>query len=437
MEQIKVNFDKKLGKMKPMHAVNNGPVHKFDTDMAVSNFEAYKAAGIPYARNHDANHYSTYGGPHTVDTYAIFPNFDADPYDENNYDFACTDEYLRVIDAAGTKIFYRLGVSIEHYIKKYYAKPPKDFEKWAIICEHIIKHYVYGWANGFHYDIEYWEIWNEPDNNNVSLTWGGTSEQFYVFFNTAYKHLKAAFPELKFGGPSAAMGIWNKQWLEGFFDSLQMKPDFFSWHIYARDVETVTDHIRKYRKWLDERGFTETESILNEWNYVCGWEKEDWLYSKRIIKNMKGAAFIAGVISASQYEDIDMLMYYDARPCGMCGMFDTDFVCDTLKGYYPFKMFNEVYSLDNAVEVETIENVYSVAATNGDKSAVMATYFDDNLSNGKKEILFTLNGLIKEKTAEIYLLDDTHDMELIKTVKVTNALKLNMELYSSVLIKIL
>ncbi len=436
MQNIKVDFSKKLGKMKPMHAVNNGPVHKFNTDMAVSNFEAYKAASLPFARIHDANHCSSYGGPHIVDTYAIFPDFDADPYDEASYDFACTDEYLRVIDASGTKIFYRLGVSIEHYIKKYFAKPPKDFKKWAIICEHIIKHYVYGWADGFRYDIKYWEIWNEPDNNNPSLTWGGTPEQFYELFNVAYTHLKASFPELKFGGPSAAMGIWNKQWLEGLFESLQMKPDFFSWHIYAQDIEAVIDHIRKYRNWLDEHGCAKTESILNEWNYVRGWEKEDWLYSKRVMKSMKGAAFIASVISASQYEDIDMLMYYDARPCGMCGMFDTDFVCDLLKGYYPFKMFSELYKLGECVAVESVDNIYAVAATNGDSSAIMLTYFDDALSEGSKDISVALDGICNEKTAEIYLLDDEHDMELVDTVKITNELKLNMKLYSSVLIKI-
>ena len=27
----------------------------------------------------------------------------------------------------------------------------------------VIKHYNSGWANGYHYNIKYWEIWNEPD----------------------------------------------------------------------------------------------------------------------------------------------------------------------------------------------------------------------------------------------------------------------------------
>ena len=45
---------------------------------------------------------------------------------------------------------------------------PKDFKKWAVICEHIIRHYTEGWADGFFYDMPYWEIWNEPDLDSDS-----------------------------------------------------------------------------------------------------------------------------------------------------------------------------------------------------------------------------------------------------------------------------
>ena len=51
-------------------------------------------------------------------------------------------------------------------IKPYHTFPPKDPEKWARICEHIIRHYTEGWADGYHYNIRYWEIWNEPEVQN-------------------------------------------------------------------------------------------------------------------------------------------------------------------------------------------------------------------------------------------------------------------------------
>ncbi len=154
MNTVKIFENQLTGKVKPMHAVNNGPVYKEANDQSITNMDAFRDAGIPYARNHDASIFYNYGGEHIVDVHAIFPNFDADPYDENNYDFVCTDEYLRVIDLAGTKTFYRLGSKIEHWIKKYGTLPPKDFKKWAVICEHIIRHYTEGWASGFNYDIE-------------------------------------------------------------------------------------------------------------------------------------------------------------------------------------------------------------------------------------------------------------------------------------------
>ena len=179
MANISIDFSRSVGKMKPMHATNNGPKYKFASDQRVTNLEAFQRAGIPYARNHDASFLSVYGGEHTVDVNFIFRDFDADPYDPASYDFVLTDEYLQVIELSGAKVFYRLGSKIEHWKKKYNTLPPKDFKKWAIICEHIIKHYCYGWADGFYMDIEYWEIWNEPDLDADDSTnkrcWGGTA----------------------------------------------------------------------------------------------------------------------------------------------------------------------------------------------------------------------------------------------------------------------
>lgn len=150
METIKVDLAKKCAEFRLMNCVGNGPIHKRHAkNQPSSNFEEYKAARIPYARNHDASYCASYGGEHTVDISAIFGNFDADLYDENNYDFACTDEYIEITEEAGTKTYYRLGQKIEHYIKKFNIHPPKDFKKWAIICEHIIRHYTEGWANGY------------------------------------------------------------------------------------------------------------------------------------------------------------------------------------------------------------------------------------------------------------------------------------------------
>ena len=190
---VTVNPADVVGPVKIMNAVNNGP-SKARADQSRGNFTDYKALRIPYARTHDSINQATSNG-HTVDISAVFPNFDADENDPKNYDFAYTDKFLGTIIAAGTKPFFRLGQTIENGIKKYHVYPPKDFAKWARICEHVIRHCNEGWCEGHEWGIEYWEIWNEPDaeldeNRHNSCQWQGTKAQFFELYKIAAQHLK-------------------------------------------------------------------------------------------------------------------------------------------------------------------------------------------------------------------------------------------------------
>jgi hypothetical protein len=190
MVELKINLNETNGNIKPMNAVNNGPTYP-SIRKTYTSFDAYKALNIPYARNHDASFFNGYGGEHTVDVHRIFRNFDADENDPANYIFEPTDKYIRTTLDAGTETFYRLGASIEHGYK-YGTRVPKDFAKWARICEHIIRHYNEGWANGFEYGIKYWEIWNEPECGNSPTNhpcWQGTLDEFLELYCVAAKHL--------------------------------------------------------------------------------------------------------------------------------------------------------------------------------------------------------------------------------------------------------
>ena len=417
--RITVDFAKTCGPVKPMHSVNNGPVYKFAADQRITNLDAFRDAGIPYARTHDASFYSTYGGEHIVDVNMILTDFYADPTDPASYDFQLTDEYLRVMELAGTKCYYRLGSKIEHWSKKYNTLPPKDFHKWAVVCEHIIRHYTEGWANGYHMDIEYWEIWNEPDLDPDDSThkrcWGGTAKQFYELFVITFKHLKACFPHLKIGGP--AVSSIKPEWMKGFFEALgDLRPDFFSWHVYGATVEKVQQKIRQARELLDAYGFTECESILNEWNYVKGWHDDEWIYSLKMEKGLKGAAFIAATMLMSQYEPLDNLMFYDARPCGMNSMFCTDFVNEKLKGYYPFWMFNKLYTQEAAVPVSTEGECVWDAAARGEEQNVMLSYFDDNDDAPAREVKVEFKNVKNDKGVRLsyYCLDGEHDATVVR-----------------------
>ena len=143
--EVTVDFACGQGKVKPLHGVNNAPV-RVNGKQGQNEF---KAAGIPFVRTHDTAY--GYGGTHYVDIPNIFPDFDADETDPASYDFALTDAYLKPLVEAGCRIFYRLGVTIENNwkIKAYNIYPPKDFAKWARVCEHVVRHCNEGWANGF------------------------------------------------------------------------------------------------------------------------------------------------------------------------------------------------------------------------------------------------------------------------------------------------
>lgn len=422
MNKITVDFNKETRAIKPMHSTNNGPIKGTGFGGQKTSIpEFWKQAGIPYARNHDAAFCAAYGGEHTVDITNIFPDFDKDPYDENSYDFIVTDEYIRFTLECGTQTFYRLGQKIDHRIKKYDPIPPKDFKKWAVICEHIIRHYNEGWANGFNYGIEYWEIWNEPDldpeDATNKRTWTGTQVQFFELYETAATHLKNCFPNLKIGGPACA---FREPWFIKFLnyitrDGKKVPLDFFSWHCYGSTPEKMFDRSKFIRNKLDEFGFAETESILNEWNYIKSWD--EFIYSVKQVISIKGAAFTAACMCGAQsLTDIDMLMYYDARPCAYNGLFDF-YTKEPLKGYYPFRMFNTLYSLGKGCECITEgDNIYAAAAKDEKgNSAVMFSYFtDDDNNTADKIIELDIEGGKAEY--QMYLLDKDHSEQLMGNV---------------------
>ena len=206
-------------------------------------------------------------------------------------------------------------------------------------------------------------------------------------------------------------------------------------------VEVVQENIRRIRRILDEYGFFETESILDEWNYVKGWNGEDWLYSLRTDKNHKGAAFVAAVMEMAQSEPVDMLMYYDARPSCMNGLFSTDIVSDKLKGYYSFYAFNKLYRLGTAVEAKSdTENLYVCAATNDTEAAVMLTHYSDEEKDAV-DVSLSLSSLGTDEGCEIeyYLLDQTHNLDLVfKATYYGDKFvpTLNMPNYTTYLIKV-
>ena len=408
METIRFDMASDFGAFKPLNATNGGAVHKrHAADQYRSNFEEYKRARIPYARNHDSQGITAYGGTYSHDITKLFPRFEADPYDAASYDFACTDEAILVTLEAGTKTFFRLGEGIEHDIKKHDTLPPPDFRKWAVICEHVIRHYTEGWANGFHHDMPYWEIWNEPDldtdDSPNKRCWGGTRAQFFDMYEITAKHLKKCFPHLKIGGPASC---GNEPWCEAFLAEMRRRDvpmDFFSWHIYTAKVPEISKKAYRMRALLDKYGYKDAESILNEWNYNKSWT-DQFVYSLQVIHSVKGAAFLMAGISVSQSAPIDMLMYYDTRPSAFNGAFDY-YTLEPLKGYYALYWYGSFYDLCQEKRAQSLpQDIYALCGINGaGKLQCIITYYTDMDGMQTREIALDFG---RESSFEISMVDD-------------------------------
>ena len=435
MKLLRFDLTKKAGEFKILNATNGGPWHKRHAkDQFRSNFEEYKAARIPYSRNHDSGIIGIYGGPYSHDITNIFPNFDADVNDPASYDFACTDEAILATLDAGTETFFRLGQTIEHQIKKHGTIPPKDFNKWAEICEHIIMHYNYGWADGYNLNIQYWEIWNEPDldpdDSKNKRTWGGNRTQFFDLYEIAAKRLKSRFPELKIGGPALA---GDEEWAKHFLIEMKKREvpiDFFSWHIYCVWPRDMMAKAARIKKILTETGYENAESILNEWNYVRGWTDE-FKYTIKTIHGLKGASFVMACITDAQKCDgIDMLMYYDTRPSAFCGAFDF-YTYEPLKTYYTLNWYGKFYDCEKEIRCETeAENIYTLCGVDKEgKALCIITNYSDDDNMTSKDIKIDFG---KEGKYEIYVVDEEKDGELILT---TDKLEFNIKPWSFVLIK--
>ena len=386
--QISVDFTKPQAAIKPMHGVGQPPFQGINFDM----FKYLKDASIPYSRLHDVG--GAYGGFRWVDIPNIFRNFEDDEYSEESYDFAFTDLLIKALIENGVEPFFRLGVTIENYakIKAYRIYPPKDPKKWAVICEHIIRHYTEGWANGFFYDIKYWEIWNEPDNFEEieeNCMWRGTKEEYYELYTVASKHLKSCFPHLKIGGYAscgfyALSGNFIKEaassprysyfitFLDGFLDHIKKEGapiDFFSWHSYDNIKNNIV-YAEYARARLTEAGFPECEILCNEWNTEM---------SKR--GTARHAAVLMGMLIAFQRTEMTSAMFYDAGlSIGVFGSLFNPLTKEPFPAYYAFYAFGELYRLGCEVQSTVTESdgVYALAARNDERGCIVIANTEEN-----------------------------------------------------------
>jgi hypothetical protein len=379
---IRIDFDSVVGEMKPVHNIDRMP--EYVTGSRINGY--FTEANMTSCRTHDINQ---------TDLFRIFPDFSKDVNDESSYYFEETDRVLASIADAGMEPFFRFGISwSDPVLSREQLQPPADFEKWAQICEHIIMHYNEGWADGFRYNIEYWEIYNEPDCQEVpeeNNFWQGTPEEYYRLYDVTAKHLKSRFPSLKIGGygscgfyaltktkalntGSSPRNQYFIKFFEDFLDYIEKNKtpmDFFSWHSYTT-TEKNSIYIDYVREKLEKAGYGETEIIIDEWNYN---PTENEKIDRRYGANQ------TSMLIMFQNKKVDLAHYYcaDCLPSSVhAGMF--------LKGgkpstaYYGFWAFGQLYKLGSQAKIKNLrlyDGLYAVAATGEDGQALLIANISD------------------------------------------------------------
>ena len=383
-------FETTDGKVAPLHQAGQPPCVLGEiSGWSKRMFHYLPEAGIRRSRLHDTG--GAFGDNRFVDISNLFRDFSADENDPKSYDFAFTDLLLEKMVTNGIAPFFRLGETIENYahIRRYRTFVPADKQKWARICEHVIRHYNEGWANGYRHNIEYWEIWNEPDFTSEAWNnmWSGTPEDFYELYEVTATHLKKCFPKLKIGGYGSC-GFWaitseekakregkdertaerkaqeehHVRFFKGLVDRVQAKKipfDFFTFHSYS----PVADIVRQAEWICDEmqrRGLGDVELNLDEWL------PEPW--GRDVLGTTRQAAEVAAVMAGLSHTRLGMAMIYDAR-CGT-GSYSPLFNCLTYSPYPTysvFKFYDVLYTAGTRVPVaeDRANGFYATAATDG------------------------------------------------------------------------
>ena len=433
---VAVDFAAETGKVRPeLHSSGFGPTICSQTAQDLADV---KSMGFKYARTHDWALVNS--NQRVCDYFHIFPLMHLDAKDPKNYVFGPTDYLLkRTREEAGLDVFFRLGTSIEHSGMKVHFNSaiPEDFEKVAETFAGTVRHYNRGWANGFNWNIKYWEIWNEPEGiENMWTPPEGLSDvdykgpsakrdesraKFVKFFVTCLKRLKDEFGDtIKVGGP--ALCFYNPPWINDIFSACRaagVAPDFLSWHGYTNDPLRFRKEAELARKLCDSHGFTKCELIVNEWHYFG--ENYSWTDMQRCSdpavkariwegpdshNGIRSAAFTLATLVNIQLSKLDQAYFYGCSHTGSWGF--KNGLQSKYKVFYALKLFGDIVKGYSTICESTSEGTvttFAVKGQGGKKGLLVVDY-----GGSKRQLSVAVKGVDPSARVKCTLLDFHHDL---------------------------
>ncbi len=261
------------------------------------------------------------GGP-------TYPSWEGcDPQDEANYFWESSDELFESWLSGGFEPFLRLGGEMQNADRHHDFKGPQNAtqeQNWIQAAQKVVDRYLH-WG-GRAQTFTYLDIWTEFPNGSF---WDRSNPAFYNFWIHAFVALKAAFPELKIGGPGffpsqavkvvAGEGSAAQEFLAHLYRN-GVKPDWIGWHLFYNDPLMFYQAARAYRDLLDGKGlyadvpwagsgfFDDVELIVDAYGVsqmgLTPQEKD------RVYNHQKGAAIRTASWIAMQYGPVERAYLY-------------------------------------------------------------------------------------------------------------------------------
>ncbi|MFL9840453.1 hypothetical protein ABS767_05705 [Sphingomonas sp. ST-64] len=297
--KLSVNAGASIGDMRKLHGTSGIPAPAPGTDSVPDILGVWKAAHVTLVRSYDwVSRLDTVDNPTS-----LFPDWSADPSDPASYNFAATDAWVRQTRALGSDILFTLASEIPAN-----KQPVRDLAKYEQVVEHIVRHYVRGWADGFEGAVTHWEFGDQPDFGNLHFS--GTPDQFYRMYAAAARAVKRVDADLKFGGPCIAFPLNEGPFREGLLEFIREQSlplDFLSWMWYGdnsrdpMDFRTIAAEVRAV---ADKHGFSDTRLLLSYWS-MTGIPTAQF-------EDADNAAFIAAAAVYMQDSAVDEAIFFRA-----------------------------------------------------------------------------------------------------------------------------
>ncbi len=263
------------------------------------------------------------GGP-------TYPSWEGcDPQDEANYNWGPSDELFQSWLSGGFDPFLRLGGEVQNATRHHDFKGPQNATQeanWIVAAQKVVDRYLH-W-DGQAQTFTYLDIWTEFPTKNF---WDRSNVAFFRFWTQAFVTLKAAYPQLKIGGPGFIAGQTVKvtegqdstaqEFLAYLYEN-QVKPDWIGWHLFYNDPAMWYQAAQAYRDLLDGKGmyadvpwagsgfFDDVELIVDAYGVAkmnLSPEERDRLYN-----HSWGAALRTASWIAMQYSDVERAYLYRA-----------------------------------------------------------------------------------------------------------------------------